>query len=93
MAMLIKASGEIIKNIDPANGNDFSLEELREHVSCEFVQMIYLKDDRIMWLDEYGKMKDHVCNDTASLLLWEAGGGKTDYIAGDAFICKKGEVL
>jgi hypothetical protein len=93
MAKIIKHNGEIIDGIKPVNGTDFKLEELYQHVGCTIVQMLCV-GDKIMWIDEEGKFNQpQNINHEATILLHLNGGLKNDYIAGNAFICEKHEVL
>ena len=92
MAVLINTDGTEFE-VQPANGENFTLQEMYDMIGCSLVQMIYLADGNIMWLDEEGKFKDPVIrNDRATTLLEEAGGGYGDFIAGKALVCKDSEV-
>ncbi len=94
MAKVIKHTGEVIEEVLPLNGRDFKLEELYQHVGCEFVQMVRIENGWQMWLDEEGKFNQpNNYNREATILLQEAGGLPGDYIAGDVFICEGDEVL
>lgn len=91
MAELIRTDGTV-ETVTPENGKTFSLQEMYELIGCSLVQVIYLVDGRIMWLDEEGKFKEHQINTQATKLLIEAGGMMGDYVAGNALICSDSEV-
>ena len=92
MAELMKADGTS-EFIEPKNGTDFKLQELYDILNCSTIQTVYLADGKLMILDEDGKYKPHHHNDLASILLAEAGGLSGDYIAGDALVCNRGDML
>lgn len=92
MAIKITPEGKIVPDIEPQNGTDFSLEELYQHVGCSCVQMITLYDDRIMWIDEEGKMKDKPINTMATGMFYASGGVVGDYIVGTVFVCDNSQV-
>lgn len=94
MAKIIKSDSTVKAGIIPKNGTDFTIEELREHAGAEMVQMLYVGSDELMWIDEYGKYNcPEKRNDLATEILHDNDGFQDDYIAGDAFICKRNEVL
>ena len=74
--------------VRPVNGKSFSLAELYEHVGCSVVEMVRLADDRIMWVDEEGKLRDDMkpANEKASRLLAEAGGMPGDFVVGPVLV-------
>jgi len=75
----------------PANGTDFSLEEMQSAVGG-FIQTIELKDGRIMVIHEEGKLENLPMNKTATALLHDAGGMLTDWIAGNALVCNPDQI-
>lgn len=92
MATLIKTDGTRL-DVQPENGTDFSLDELYKMLDCDMVEVIYLDDERMMFLDENGKLKpqkvnqmNHVATHEAAMVLQDG-----DYIAGHALICGRGE--
>lgn len=91
MAILIHPDGAKFE-VKPDNGKHFTLDELYKHCDCSMVQVIYLEDGRLMYLDEEGKFKEHYRNADATVLLHKAGGMMDDYIAGNALICEESEV-
>ena len=58
MATLYKSNGEIIENIEPANGRRFTLEELYKMLSCDTVERVFIRGTEvIMIVDENGKIR------------------------------------
>jgi Domain of unknown function (DUF3846) len=56
------------KEVQPANSTDFRLEELREIVGGS-IEILNLKDGRIMVLNESGKLLDLPRNEQATALV------------------------
>ena len=90
MATLIANDGTMTEV--SAQGGCFSLDEMYALLECTQVQVIYLRDGRIMWIDEEGKFKPHQVNIQATLLLQKAGGIPGDYVAGIALVTERTEV-
>lgn len=67
MAKLYKSNGDIV-DVEPKNGRTFMLEELRELLTCDLVEPVFLKGGKIMLVDEEGKLTK---SDTAYALLKE----------------------
>lgn len=91
MAKIYKANGEVL-DIEPKNGTDFQLEELRKVVSGN-IEVAYLNDteNRIMVLNEKGKIMDLPLNERATV-LYRKYVTPFDYIVGDVLICKENEM-
>ena len=89
MARVLKVSGDV-KRVEPANGTDFSLEELKEFVDG-YIEIIQLPNNEIMVINENGKVVDLPFNELATNIYQELIY-KGDYIAGDALICDKEQV-
>jgi Domain of unknown function (DUF3846) len=90
MATIIYPDGS--REITLPKHGTFTLEEMYAILDCSLVQPVYLADERVMWIDEEGKLKPHQVNERATQLLHEAGGMLHDYIAGTALITKNHEV-
>jgi hypothetical protein len=90
MATLIANDGTMTEV--SAQGCCFSLDEMYALLECKQVQAVYLRDGRIMWIDEEGKFKPHQVNIQASLLLQKAGCVPGDYVAGIALVTDRSEV-
>lgn len=74
----------------PANGRDYSLEELRAGIGGGYIQIIGLSDGRLMVMDEEGKFKyglNEVATDLAKDVLFEG-----DYIAGDVLVVEDSQI-
>lgn len=83
-AFLYKSSGEIVPVL-PKNGISFTLKELSGFVNG-YIQIISLKDGRLMVLNEEGKMlPDFKVNPTATNLAKDVLF-KGDLIVGDALV-------
>jgi|688.fasta_scaffold342766_3 hypothetical protein len=82
-AFLYKSDGEIVPVL-PKNGISFTLKELSGFVNG-FIQVISLKDGRLMILNEEGKLDSLAVNNTATNLakdiLFDG-----DYIVGDVLV-------
>ena len=88
-AKLLKASGEVIE-IEPKNGTDFKLDELYKHLNCSLVEVINLKQDDIMVVDEEGKYTSNVVSVNATVLAQENRAIVFwDYVAGDTIVCNR----
>lgn len=80
--------------VHPANGTDFQLEELYQRLGCRAIEVVALPHG---WLvcDEYGKLSDppKPPNPLATWVAWLDGAiDTTDYIAGPALICERGQL-
>jgi hypothetical protein len=85
MAQILRANGTR-GTIEPHNGTDFTLDEVRAIVGGR-VELISLYDGRIMLINEEGKLHDLPLNVEATrLFLVERGGD--DVIVGDALVCE-----
>jgi hypothetical protein len=87
MAELIKADGTKRK-VKPKNLVHFTLDELRHHVKGN-IQIVETKDDRLIVLNEEGKIRQLSVNKKATR-LYEYGG--YDYIVGDVLIIDKNQI-
>ena len=88
MAIVIKADGTR-KEVQPKNGTDFSLEELKGFVGG-FIEIVWLGDGRIMVVNEEGKLIGLPLNEAASLIYIHSG--RIDTIIGDVLVCDESEV-
>ena len=71
--------------ISPEDGKTFSLKEVQEMVGG-YVQMIPLSTDRIMLINEEGKLLGLPRNDMATLVAVLVLG-EGDFIVGNALVC------
>ena len=86
MAKLFKVDGTV-ENVMPANGTDFTLEELQKMVGG-LIQVVPVFRTKLIVVDEEGRLKNYKHNVIASLLV--AGQVKGD-IVGDMLLCSRAE--
>lgn len=82
-AEIIKTSGERIP-VKPENGTDFELHEMQTIVGG-WIEVVYLRDGRIMVVNEEGKVNRLEPNIVATNLLLAQGGW--DMVVGDVLVC------
>jgi hypothetical protein len=87
MATLIKSNGEEI-NVIPNNKKDFQLDELQKYVGG-FIEVVRTKGNKIMVINEEGKINDLPINQKASQLYQY---NEFDFIVGDVLICQSNEI-
>lgn len=86
-SVIIMADG-LLKKVDPANGKDFSLEELNEIVDG-YIETLHI-GDKLLVCNEEGKLQNLQYNATATRLINAAG--IKDYIVGNALFCDKDKI-
>lgn len=86
-SVIIKADG-LQKKVDPANGTDFSIDELNEFVDG-YIEILHI-GDKLLVCNEEGKLKNLQYNATATCLINAAG--IKDYIVGNALFCDKDKI-
>lgn len=84
MATIYKTDGKAIE-IEPKNGNDFQLEELKSVVGG-FIEIVHLRDGRLMVVNEEGRLIGLRYNRMATLLYGH------DIIVGDVLVCEKKQI-
>ena len=72
--------------IEPKNGTDFSLEELQTIVDG-YIEVVRLGENRIMVVNEEGKLQGLPFNKRATNLV--VGYGINDVIVGTALVCNR----
>ena len=77
--------------VSPANGSQFTLEELQEHVGG-YIQLIHTPGGRLLVIDEEGKLKNKPINERATGILRSCGPVTGDCIVGDALWVKNNEI-
>ena len=77
--------------VEPRNGSDFSLEELHEFIGG-WIEIVRLDNEKIMVVDEEGKLKGLPFNVAATLEYNDRTGRHDDIILGNALVCGIGEV-
>lgn len=85
MALHLKPSGETA-HVSPKNGKTFSLEELQGFVSG-YIEMVAVSSDRVLIINEEGRLKNLPYNDAASRLVH-----RQHEIVGDVLFCRLSEV-
>ena len=93
MAQIIKTDGNVIE-VQPKNGTDFQLDELREIVGgyIEIIR-IYNDEDEIMVMNEEGKLIGCELNINATHLAKNYKAiHESDYVCGDVLVCKRNQV-
>lgn len=89
MAQIIKSSGEVIET-QPNNGTDFSLEELQTIVGG-YIEVVSLRDGRLICCDEEGKLKGKEHNQKATE-VYQANVPVWDHLVGDVLVCDADEI-
>lgn len=92
MAQIFKADGHIV-HVKPANGTDFSLEEIQQIVGGYF-EPIYLRNGMMLAINEDGKhIEGLLHNDIATELAHEHNAkAEDDFIVGDALYCRESQI-
>lgn len=85
MATLIKADGTK-REVSPANGKEFSLEEMQGFVGGD-IQIVTLPSGDEMVLAEEGKLLGMPVNTEATLMARPAGIAPNDLVVGDVLVC------
>lgn len=83
LSTVINTDG-IYKNVEPSNGEDFSLEELRRFVGGH-IEIVRLSKSQVMVVNEEGKVNDLPENQYATMLVNIAG--IRDVIVGNVLVC------
>lgn len=94
MARIYYANGESAR-ISPKNGSSFQLEELYDHIGCEYIQVLNIPDtDTIAIMDEEGKFNaDLQVNVQMTDYLIKTGAiYPHDYVVGNVIICDDEEL-
>ena len=89
-ARIYKAHGETI-DVEPRNGNDFSLDELQAIVSG-YIEIAYLNGNKIMVLNEEGKLKGLAINWEATRIYRKTYLWSDDVIVGDVLVCNENQL-
>lgn len=82
-AKIFKTNGEIIE-VEPKNGTYFKLPELQKIVGG-YIEIVNLTKDRIMVVNEEGKIYGLDINSAATELLVQNGG--RDIVVGNVLVC------
>ena len=87
MAKLYRVNG-LVETVQPANGKDFTLEELQKIVGG-WIEVVSVFGDKCIVVDEEGRMKNYKHNKTASQLVY---GQVIGDIVGDMLLCSQDEI-
>ena len=77
------------KNVEPSNGTDFSLEELRGFVGG-YIEIVRLSKSQVMVVNEEGKIYNLPQNEKATMLVNIAG--IRDVIVGNVLVCDTNKI-
>lgn len=89
-AKILYTNGDI-KDVQPKNGTDFSLEELQEIVGG-WIQIVNLNDRQILVINEEGKLDGLPGNELATQVYCIAKQPYVDTIVGNALLCDTEQV-
>ena len=89
MAKIIKINGTQIE-VEPKNGKDFKLDELKAIVRG-WIEIVFLPNDRLMVVNEEGKPLGLPVNEQATRIYTDAFGYH-DEIVGDVLICDRNQI-
>lgn len=90
MAKIIKTDGTC-QPVQPANGTDFTLEEMQAIVGGD-IELVYLNDTEIMVVNEEGKIDNLDDNRAATLVFRKNYPDSDDYIVGDVLVCDNEQI-
>ena len=83
-AQLVSTNGDV-KSVKPKNNKTFSLKELQSYVDG-YIQILKTRDERIMIINEEGKLNNLPYNEIASSLYIY---GMQDPVVGDVLVMDK----
>lgn len=78
------------EKVSPQNGSDYKLEQLQQIVGGH-IEVVSLKDGRIIVLNEEGKLEGLPVN-WAATKLFQKDYGPEDIIVGNVLVCRSEEV-
>lgn len=91
MATVIRTDGSEYQ-IEPENGSDFSLEELRSIVNGH-IELLSFPNNKYMVINEEGKLLGLPENKRGTLMARQCGIQYNDYVVGNILICKKDQIV
>lgn len=92
MATLISPENNCT-DAQPANGKDFKLTELYKFLNCKIVEVVDLRNGKLMIIDEKGKLKSDFKFNNLATFIARPVLGSGDRIAGFALIIDRGELV
>ena len=87
MAKLYRVNGTV-ETVEPVNKTDFTLEELQKIVGG-YIEVVPVFGNKLIVVDEDGRMKNYKHNKTASQLVL---GQVIGDIVGDMLLCNQDEI-
>jgi hypothetical protein len=87
MAQLYRVDGTI-ETVQPKNGTDFSLEELKGYIGGGLIEAVPVFGDKLIIVDEEGLIRNLQYNNRASMLVKGRVNGD---IVGDMVLIKRSE--
>lgn len=90
MAEIIKTDG-MRQPVQPANGTDFTLEEMQAIVGGD-IELVFLNETEIMVVNEEGKINNLAYNPAATHIFKGNHPGASDYIVGDVLVCNDEQI-
>lgn len=90
MAKIIQPNGSC-RIVQPANGTDFSLDEMQKIVGGN-IELVYLNDTEIMVVNEEGKIDGLEYNAVATSIFKNNHPGTDDFIVGIALVCAGAQI-
>lgn len=91
MAQILNADGSA-RNIEPKNGTDFQLDELKEIVGG-YIEIVDLRNGQILVINEEGKLERLEVNGLATSIAAHAGAiASWDCIVGNVLLCNSDQV-
>lgn len=91
MAEIITTNGSR-RNVRPANGTDFTLDEMQAIVGGN-IELVELNEEMTMVVNEEGKLIPLPFNLEASRIFCAHRPMSGDFIVGDVLICKNEQIL
>lgn len=94
MAILITTDGQVVR-VTPRNGRDYKCEELQKFVDGYFETVPLEKTDKIMVVNEEGKLLGMEYNHLATEMFNNQKAAYLGYdaIVGNALVCDRHEIL
>lgn len=89
-ATQITTDGEITE-VKPAEGKIFTLKEFYKHTNCDIVEFVYLPNDKIMVVDEEGRLRQNPKINLLATLIVSHLGKKFMPICGDVLIINQNQ--
>ncbi len=90
MAEIIKADGQK-QELQPANGTDFTLEEMQSIVGG-YIELVELNETDTMVLNEEGKLEGLPINIKATGLFRSHYPNSNDIIVGNVLVCNNNQI-